>query len=168
MPDQNQATAWSIRLLPDQNQAAEQCKFQNQALPDIRLPDIRRLPDRSGTCQIKIRRQPDQSGGCLIKIRQLPDQSGPRFVRSLFQSALRNGIPAVAVAGAKLANYWFGQHDRNTAPQTPPHHTLHCTTCATRIRITPHHTQHHTTHYTVPHTPSAYKWLLTRNHTSDY
>ena len=34
------------------------------------------MPDRSGTCQIKIRRQPDRSGCCLNKIRQLPDQSG--------------------------------------------------------------------------------------------
>ena len=34
------------------------------------------MPDRSGTCQIKIRRQPDWSGCCLIKIRQLPDRSG--------------------------------------------------------------------------------------------
>ena len=50
---------------------AEQCKFQNQA-----LPDIRRLPNWSGTCKIKIRPQPDQSGCCLIKIRQLPNQSG--------------------------------------------------------------------------------------------
>ena len=34
------------------------------------------MPDRSGTCQIKIRRQPDRSCCCLIKIRQLPDRSG--------------------------------------------------------------------------------------------
>ena len=57
----------------------------NQALPDIRMPDIRPLLDWSGTTQIKIRPQPDWSGGCLIKIRQLPDQSGPQFVRILQQ-----------------------------------------------------------------------------------
>ena len=34
--------------------------FRN-SVPDIRLPDIRQLPDRSGPCQIKIRRLPDQN-----------------------------------------------------------------------------------------------------------
>ena len=71
-----QAAAWSIRHMPDQ--------IRRQ--PDQSgccLIKIRQLPDRSGTCQIKIRQQPDRSGCCLIKIRQLPDWSGPWFVRSL-------------------------------------------------------------------------------------
>ena len=95
LPDQNQAAAWSIRLLSDQNQAAawsiRHMPDQNQAAAWL----IRRHNSKSGTAwyqaawyqaaawSIKIRRQPDWSGCCLIKIMQLPDRSWPQFVRSL-------------------------------------------------------------------------------------
>ena len=42
---------------------------------------IRRLPDRSASCQIKIRPGPDRSGCCLIKIRQLPHWSGRCWIK---------------------------------------------------------------------------------------
>ena len=64
-----QAAAWSIRHMPDQ------IRRQPDRSGCCRIK-IRQLPDRSGTCQIKIRQQPDRSGCCLIKMRQLPNQSG--------------------------------------------------------------------------------------------
>ena len=64
------------------------CQIKIRQQPDRSgccLIKIRQLPDQSGTCHIKIRWQPDRSGSCLIKIRQLPDRSGPWFVRSLLE-----------------------------------------------------------------------------------
>ena len=43
------------------------------------------MPDRWGTCQIKIRWQPDRSGCCLIKIWQLPDRSGTCQIKIRWQ-----------------------------------------------------------------------------------
>ena len=52
MPDQNQAAAWSIRLLPDQNQAAART--------------IRHMPDQNQVAAWSIRLLPDQNQACLI------------------------------------------------------------------------------------------------------
>ena len=52
MPDQNQAAAWSIRLLPDQNQAADW--------------SIRHMPDQNQVEAWSIRLLPDQNQACLI------------------------------------------------------------------------------------------------------
>ena len=52
MPDQNQAAAWSIRLLPDQNQAAAW--------------SIRHLPDQNQVTAWSIRLLHDQNKACLI------------------------------------------------------------------------------------------------------
>ena len=88
--------AWSVRQLPDQNQAG---------------------PDRSGCCLIKIRQQPDQSGCCQIEMRQLPDWSGPRFLRSLVCSVhctVWNVQCAVCMVRWILYNYnLFLKHHKN-------------------------------------------------------
>ena len=132
-----QAAAWSIRHMPDQ--------IRRQ--PDQSgccLIKIRQLPDRSGTCQIKIRQQPDRSGCCLIKIRQLPDWSGPWFVRSLIkpnrqeQTCLQWSSAVVEQYGSII--------DMGLCLVSPcSHYFLHfvhpLSACGSSPLVFPHHTQ---------------------------
>ena len=69
-------------------------------------------------------------------------------LKVLSEMDLGLGFPAVAVAGAKVAYYWFGQQNRNTAPQTPPHYTLHCTPYTVYLF---HYTTHDTTLHVTLH-----------------
>ena len=62
---------------------------------------IRRLPDQSGRCLIKIRQRPDRSGCCRIKIRQLPERSG-RCLINQTATMVKSGSRLIDQAAARL------------------------------------------------------------------